>query len=414
MQVLHINQTDTAGGAAIAGYRLHQGLLRQGIDSRLLVSRVETPSGSFAVAEGNRVSSIPPASRTEKRIQRITDPLGFAQIHLLSTFNLKKHSFYKTADLINFHNLHDGYFNYLAIAHLTQPKPAVLTMHDMWSITGHCSFSYDCDRWKIGCGDCPDLTIFPPMKRDSSRWEWKLKAWAYRSANLTIVAPSRWLATVARESRLFQPFAVHHIPYSIDVDVFQPLDPEECRAQLNIPQGKKVLLFVATHLQEWRKGGDLLFAALQQLPASLKAETVLLMLGGGDSSIAQQAGIEAISLGFVQEDRLKAIAYSAADLFVFPTRADNLPLVLQESMACGTPMVSCDVGGVSDLVRSGVTGYLAKPEDINALSQGIVMLLEDSELRQHMKQQCRSIALTEYRLEIQAQRYLELYKTLLA
>ncbi|MBW4443165.1 MAG: glycosyltransferase family 4 protein [Plectolyngbya sp. WJT66-NPBG17] len=405
MRVLHINQSDTAGGAAIAAYRLHQGLLQQRIDSRSLVARKET--------ESDRVNLIAPASRTEKRIQRFTDPLGFAQIHLLSTFKLKQHPFYQSADVINFHNLHDGYFNYLAIAHLTQNRPAVLTLHDMWSLTGHCSFSYDCDRWKMGCGHCPDLEIFPPMKRDSSRWEWKLKKWTYQRANLSIVAPSRWLATVARESRLFQSFDVHHIPYGIDVELYQPLDPEQCRDRLNIPKGKKVLLFVATHLQEWRKGGDLLLAALQQLPESLKGEIVLLMLGDGESSIAQQAGIEAIVLGYVREEELKAIAYSAADLFVFPTRADNLPLVLQESLACGTPIVSCDVGGVSDLVRPGVTGYLAKPEDTNDLAQGIVMLLEDEELRQQMRQQCRAIALSEYRLEIQAQRYLELYNTLL-
>ncbi|MGG6266716.1 glycosyltransferase family 4 protein [Leptolyngbya sp. AN03gr2] len=398
MQVLHINQKDIAGGAAIAANRLHQGLLKQDIDSRFLVSRKET--------ESDRVSLIPAASRTEKRIQRFTDPLGFTQIHLLSTFNLGNHPAYQAADVINFHNLHDGYFNYLAIAHLTRNKPAVLTMHDMWSVTGHCSFSFGCDRWKIGCGQCPDLTIFPPMKRDRTRWEWKLKQWSYQNAKLAIVAPSRWLASVARESPLFQHFAVHHIPYGIDTEVYRPLDPEQCRRRLNIPKGKKVLLFVATHLQEWRKGGDLLFAALQQLPESLKAETVLLMLGDGT---VQEIGIETIPLGYVQDENLKAIAYSAADLFVFPTRADNLPLVLQESLACGTPMISFDIGGVSDLVRPGTTGHLAKLEDVDDLTQGIVTLLEDGKLRSQMKQQCRSIALSEYRLELQAERYLELY-----
>ncbi|GAP95866.1 glycosyl transferase, group 1 [Leptolyngbya sp. NIES-2104] len=402
MQVLHVNQTDISGGAAIAAHRLHQGLLQQEIDSRFLVSRKET--------QDDRVSLIPSASRTEKRIQRLTDPLGFTQIHLLSTFNLSKHPAYQSADVINFHNLHDGYFNYLALAHLTQDKPAVLTLHDMWSITGHCSFSFGCDRWKIGCGRCPDLEIFPPMKRDRTRWEWKLKQWTYQKANLTIVAPSQWLASVARESPLFRSFAVHHIPYGIDTEMYQPLDPEHCRAQLNIPKGKKVLLFVATHLQEWRKGGDLLFAALQQLPESLKAETVLLMLGEGS---VKEIEIEAIALGYIRDEHLKAIVYSAADLFVFPTRADNLPLVLQESLACGTPMISCDVGGVSDLVRPGVTGYLAKPEDTNDLAQGIVMLLEDEEQRSQMRQQCRAIALSEYRINLQAQRYLDLYNRLL-
>ena len=404
MRVLHINQSDVAGGAALAGYRLHQGLLRRGIDSRSLVSRIST--------QDDRIYPIAPASRIDKRIQTLTDPLGFAQIHLLSTFNLKQHSVYQSADLINFHNLHDGYFNYLAIAHLTQNKPAVLTLHDMWSITGHCSFSFGCDRWKIGCGHCPDLEIFPPMKRDSSRWEWKLKQWSYQRANLTIVAPSRWMAKIARESPLFKPFTVHHIAYGIDTEVYQPLERQQCRDRLNIPKDKKVLLFVAHHLQERRKGSDLLIAALRQLPASLKGELVLLMLGQGDRSIAQHTGIETIALGYVQEDAVKAIAYSAADLFVFPTRADNLPLVLQESMACGTPMIACNVGGVSDLVRPGVTGYLAKPEEIDSLNEGILTLLENPALRQRMSQACRAIALSDYRLELQAQRYIELYQTL--
>jgi glycosyltransferase involved in cell wall biosynthesis len=110
---------------------------------------------------------------------------------------------------------------------------------------------------------------------------------------------------------------------------------------------------------------------------------------------------------------VKAIAYSAADLCVFPTRADNLPLVLQESMAYGTPMVSFNVGGVPDLVRPNVTGYLAKPEDAKDFSQGILQLLEDDTLREKMSANCRAIALQEYPIELQAKRYIELYQQVL-
>ncbi len=113
-------------------------------------------------------------------------------------------------------------------------------------------------------------------------------------------------------------------------------------------------------------------------------------------------------------DRLKSITYSAADLLICPTRADNLPLVLQESMACGTPMVSFKVGGVPDLVRPGVTGYLAQPEDAQDFCNGIVQLLEDETLRERMSQNCRAIAVAEYPLELQAQRYIELYRQVLS
>lgn len=117
-----------------------------------------------------------------------------------------------------------------------------------------------------------------------------------------------------------------------------------------------------------------------------------------------------MSLGYISSDRLKAVAYSAADLFLFPTRADNLPLVLQESMACGTPMVSFRIGGVPDLVRPGITSYLAQPENAQDFTVGIEQLLSDRSLREQMSQNCREITLQEYSLNLQAERYISLYK----
>lgn len=171
-------------------------------------------------------------------------------------------------------------------------------------------------------------------------------------------------------------------------------------------------MFAALDIKYTRKGGDLLVKALQALPDSLKAETMLLTIGYGSESLAEVVGMPNLNLGYVSSDRLKSIAYSAADLFIFPTRADNLPLVLQESMACGTAMVSFKIGGVPDLVRPGITGYLASPEDAQDLCYGIVQLLEDNQQRQQMGQNCRQIALAEYRLELQAKRYIEIYHQL--
>ena len=139
-----------------------------------------------------------------------------------------------------------------------------------------------------------------------------------------------------------------------------------------------------------------------------------MLLGEGGEAIAEAVGIPALNLGYVSSDQLKAIAYCAADLFVLPTRADNLPLAFMESMACGTPPVSFRVGGVPELVRPGITGYLAEPGDAHDLSNGILQLLEDEALRQALSQRCRAIALKDYPLELQVQRYLELYRHVLA
>lgn len=404
MNVLHLNQSDIAGGAAIAAFRLHQGLLAQNIDSRLLVGKAKT--------NNEHTAEIPRRPCMEKHIARICQRLGLHYLQFAGTFDIPKHGFYKRADVLNFHNLHSGTFNYLALPSLTTAKPAVFTLHDMWSFTGHCSYSYNCDRWKTGCGQCPHPETYPRIRYDNTGLEWKLKNWAYSHSNLVIVTLSHWLTDQVRQSVLNR-FPIHYIPNGIDTNTYQPLDWEKCRSLLGIPSGKRVLMFAAQSLADPRKGGSLLLKALSDLPAALKAETVLLTLGESSDAIAELVGMATLNLGYVSDDHEKAIAYSAADLFIFPTRADNLPLVLQESMACGTPMVSFKVGGVPDLVRPGITGYLAAPENSDDFRNGIVQLLEDQALRDRLSQNCRAIALEEYSLELQARRYIELYQQML-
>src|SRR6266478_2884385 len=194
MNVLHINGSDLVGGAAIAANRLHNGLLAKGLDSHLLVGSISS--------ESDRVATVPQRHFLEDQLARITWRLGLNYISILSTFKISKHPFYEQADVLNFHNLHDNYFNYLAISSLTARKPAVFTLHDMWSFTGHCSYSYDCERWKTGCGRCPHLDVYPAVPRDNTRIEWKLKKLIYDRANLSIVTPSNWLTEQAKQSIL--------------------------------------------------------------------------------------------------------------------------------------------------------------------------------------------------------------------
>ena len=404
MNILHINQSDIIGGAAIAAHRLHKGLLHQGIQSRLLVDRAQNNNDS--------VSELVRKRYLEGLSGRVGYHLGLNCISLTGSFKIPDHHFYVESDILNFHNLHGDYFNYLSIPKLTRDKPAVLTLHDMWSFTGHCAYSFDCDRWKTGCGSCPYLDSCPSTGRDNTKIEWKLKRWIYSRSNLTIISPSKWLANLASES-LLKRFPIRHIPNGIDTDTYKPLDPEACRSALGIPNKKKVILFTAHSLRDPRKGSDLLFSALQRLPDTIKPEILLLVLGEGGDSLASLSGIQTMPLGYIGGDRLKAIVYSAADISICPTRADNLPLVLQESMACGTPMVSFDVGGVPEVVRPGFTGLLAKAEDSNDFSEKIVQLLTDEQMQQRMANNCRETALNEFSIELQAKRYGAVYQEML-
>jgi glycosyltransferase involved in cell wall biosynthesis len=405
MNILQFNTSDIQGGAAIAGYRLHSSLRSLGHDSRLMVR-----NRSLALPE---IMEIKRSSMVSFIARNSTKLIGLNYAGILGTASISKHPFFTQSDILNFHNLHGGYFNYLSIPSLTKKMPAVWTLHDMWSFTGHCTYSYDCDRWKTGCGSCPYPGEYPKIYFDNTRLEWRLKNRAYTNSNLHIVAPSKWLCDLAKGSMLNR-FSVSHIPYGLDLDIYKPLDWEECRSRLGIPKNKKVLLFSAFNVEDRRKGGDLLYKALEKIPSSLKNDLCLLVIGEGRKVSPLIDGMDLINLGFIEDDGAKAVVYSSADLLVFPTRADNLPLVLQESMACGTPMVSFNVGGVPELVRPGLTGYLAEPEDPDSLVKGIVQLLEDDNLRNKMSESCRSIALAEYPLEKQARSYIKLYESILS
>jgi glycosyltransferase involved in cell wall biosynthesis len=387
------------GGAQIQMKRLCSALLTRGVNARILC-RDATHHDSIRM---------PARPRLERWLHRITGRLGLNDIHLLSSFDLARMPEFEDADLIDFHCFHHEALSYLALPALTAEKPAVFTFHDMWPFTGHCHASLECERWRTGCGNCPHPEVAPAIRRDATALEWKLKRRAYASSRFTIVTPSMWLADLARRSMVAD-FEIVHIPHGIDTTLYQPLDKALCRQMLDIPPGKRVLVFGAESIARSLKGGDLLRAALQQLPPSIKRDTVLLVFGQAGPGFLRETGMQTIPLGYLSNDRLKVLALSAADLFVNPTRAENFPLVVVESMACGTAVAAFAVGGVPELVRPGVTGYLAEPENSGSLAKAIVAALDDRETLEKTGRNCRDVIMREYQLDLQAARYEQLYQ----
>lgn len=402
MRVLLLNDSLRSGGAGIAMRNLEEGLSRAGADVHIAALDVAPDKlREHLLRQG--------AGWIERVTRSASFRFGLVNNGVLSTFRLGSEPWFRDADVVNFHNLHGGYFNFLALPKLTRVKPAVLTLHDMWSFTGHCAYSFGCERWQSGCGQCPDLETYPGVPRDATHLEHRLKRWAFRNANLHIVAISRWIEAQARASPL-NARAIHHIPNGIDLVAWHPVQMAECREKLGLPADRKIILYCAAQLADRRKGFDLLTSAVQRLPEKVRKESLLLVLGHAEPGQLRQVSMETVPLGFVVETEKKVLAYGAADVFAFPTRADNLPLVLQESMACGTPMVSFAVGGVPDLVRNGETGFTAMPENVEDFVRLLAQLLGDDALRFRMGVRCREIAEAEYSVDLQAKRYLELFR----
>lgn len=408
MRITHINHGDSArltGGTAVATMALHEALRRLGIESNVWCRWLD--------ARVPGVSDLP-VPRWSQGVDALLRPLGRAaglnDVHAVSAFLLSRAPAFQRTDLLHLHCMHEGYLSLLALPWLAEHKPTVYTMHDTWAFTGHCAVLDGCERWQTGCGECPALDAPPAVRRDATRIEWRLKQRAWERAALTLICPSRWMVDVVGRSMMSR-HPVHHVPHGVDIQRLRPLERARARAALGIPPGRRVLMVVGSASRY--KGGDALLAVLRGFPATLRRELALLVMGDGADGLARDCGIDARQLGQVIDSGTKALAYSAADVFLFPTRGESFGLVALESLACGTPVVSFGVGGVTDHVRHERTGLLAAPGDVRGFADAVRALLEDPARREAMGRDARAMVVDEYTVELEAKRHLAIYRQVL-
>ena len=411
MKILHISDSDggnqQAAGAQLMLNRLHRQMIASGIDSTILCARKSTDMDSSM-----EIKRSFPSKAIDALIGKITIPLGLNELNNVSAFKIPRMQQFAEADLIHLHTMHSGFFAYYALPFISKKKPTVFTLHDMWAYTGHCTASRDCEKWLSGCGACPYPEDYPPISRDNTRLEWRLKSRIYQRSKLTVVTVSPHQDNEVGRSMLGH-LPRREIAHGIDTQIFRPSDKKHCRKTLGIPEQGKIILFGATDLGRSGKGGDILVDALNRLPPSAKTDLVLLTFGNGGDMLASMTDVPLVSLGYIDSQSLPMV-YSASDIFVFPSLKETFGLVLLESMACGTPVVSFDVGAAPELVLSGQTGWLAKEQNADELCLGITQLLANDSLREQMGKQGRKLVESGFSLEHQARQYVRLYEELLA
>jgi glycosyltransferase involved in cell wall biosynthesis len=400
LNVLHISESDAAGGAARAAYALHRGLPALGHRSRMLVGRKVTPDPDTRSVK--RSTSWRAADRLAGAA---ADGAGLQYAFYPSSFGVAADPWFRAADVVQLHNLHGSYFGFGALPLLTKRRPTVWQLHDQWAMTGHVAYSLDCERWRHGCGSCPYLEEYPRLERDTTALLWRLKRATYARSRLTLVTTSTWMARLVAASPLLRRFRCLTIPNGVDTTRFRPGPRSEARGRLALPADCPIVLFVASELREPRKGLALLEEALR----GLEQPPLLALVGAG----AAAPDVDTHVLGPLDGDAL-ADAYRAADVLAVPSLADVLTLTAPESLACATPCVAFDRGGVTDVVRDGETGVHARFGDAGALASAIERILGDPELRDRLGARGREVAEAEFAIGLQVDRYAELYEELAA
>lgn len=408
MKPLLVNTYDNRGGAAHAAYRVFEGLRDIGLDPHFL-TRYRTKTDANVHASEPRaigwVKGLLDLQLTKFYPKRQPDNFNssFTPDRLVSWVRRID------PDLVNLHWVGEGFVNIKTLSKIN--RPIVWTLHDSWPFTGGCYVPYDCLGYEEACGNCPQLQS--GRDGDLSRLVWRRKAKAWRDMDLTIVAPSSWMASTAKSSSLFCNQQVVVIPNGLDVKAFAPLGKEIARESLGLPAQSSLILFSSMGgVRNWNKGGDLLKESLAGLAKTEQNITVLLC-GNNQPTPKDFFPVPHIDMGLVDDHDIMRRIYSAADLTVVPSRSESLGYVAMESMSCGTPCVSFSVGGLKDLIDHQVNGFLAAPYSTKSFAEGISWLLSDKEKRHKFSVNAREKIVAHFcRLKV-AKRYQALYARLL-
>lgn len=360
MKVVHITTTDY-GGAYRAASNISLAMRKQGIESVLLV-REKSGSENVVPAINTHLALFFSKVRNFLNLMVsygdvVNDRFGYG-IH--------NQPLVKEADVIVLHWV-NSFVSYRGVERLLRSgKPVIWVMHDMWLFTGGCHYDKECGKYRGKCVACPLLRNRRNLTYRLQKRKRKMLAYG----NFTAVGCSRWITECAANSSILNGKKCICIPNPVDTEIYQGIDRgRELRE-------KKTVLFGAMNLADERKGLDLLLKALAYLP---REKYRLCIVGEADGKVFEEKEFEYRFLGRIDSQERMAEIYKEADVYVIPSRQENLSNAVTEAMACEVPVVAFDVGGMADMIVHQRNGYLAKAFEEEDLARGIIYCIEHSE-----------------------------------
>ncbi len=440
LRILQVGALETGGAASVAG-NLLRSYRSRGSDAWMAVGRrANDDSGVFQIPDddgvfhrrtgytalqqqlGNLAERAPGSGwgLLSRSIRFLTHPqAAVAQARGIEDFDFP--GTYSLLDLaparpnvVHCHNLHGGYFDLRALAWLSRQVPTVLTLHDAWLLSGHCAHSFDCERWTSGCGACPDLTIYPSIRRDATSVNWHRKRDIFAKSRLYVSAPSKWLMDKIDRSMLAPAVQLARvIPNGVDRSIFERGDKRTARLHLGIdPDAAVVLLMLGRRDSPWVDRAALQAVMNAVGSRSGRRRVIFAMVGDGSSAI-QTTNTDVRSVEYQHDPEELARYYQAADVYLHCARTGTFPNTILEALACGTPVVAFAVGGIPEQIRSGETGTLVVPGDSRAMAASIVALVDDEAMHDRFALNAVDAVRARFDLQQQVECYLAWYRTII-
>jgi len=399
--ILYLNTTYNGGGAEKITRQLLYGMRRYGYNTHLIAGYGEANRDCSVIYK----TGVKACWQTAKGVLANNAPKNCPYTKRC----LEKYIRDNNIDILHIHNAHGNYIGINDIAYLSGLCKIVWTLHDMWAITGHCAYAFECEKWRNdGCRGCCDKRSYPAFYYNNIDKKYKEKSTAFSNKNITFVTPSKWLEAICNASYLKNEQIVT-IYNGIQTGSFRPLDKAWVREKYGIDKGRYVIMLAAADIGNRYKGFGHVLDALRLIKQ--KTRYALVVVGNGFEKNMVDEQYQTVSLGYLSTSEEMNEAYNAADIFVLPSLADNLPGVAMEALAGGTPVVTFDTGGIPEIIGDDC-GLIVPRGDVNALAKAIESMVADrnalSEKSANGVQRIKDMFTEERMLE----RYKELYESL--
>ncbi len=381
LRIALVHTADQGGGAEASTMLLHRALLQLGHQSRLFVG--VRRSNEPHVHEISRYRPFPGVLRF---VRMLEDRFGWQ--YLYQPWFQKLDQQIGEADVVHFHSLwygRQGFADVTALPRLTRKYPSLMTLRDWWMLTGHCAHpALNCERWKTGCGHCPDLKIAPAISADGTAFNFRRKQKAIRGSQLRVTTVSEALAEDVRKSPIFSGKSIVTVHNGIDESAFFPRNRSEMRQKLGLPLDAFIVMIAGQSVEgiagRTKGAGEYVLESM----AASGVQPFLLAVGKSAEQIVGLWDGIGCAAPFQSDPKILAEYYCAADVVVAASLWETFGRVPAEAQMCGIPVAAFATGGIPEVVENDVTGLIVERLSSAALGSAVRRLHDDPEQRRRM------------------------------